>query len=76
MNKIPPASDGPPATEPDGSAARCFCIRVWPAVSGRRWHAALGAAGIASPRRFARPTELVLYLTELGGDAAVPDGLR
>ena len=76
MNEIPPASDGPPATEPEGSGARCFCITVWPAVSGRRWHAELGAAGIASPLRVDRPTELVLYLTELGGDAGVGNGLR
>ena len=76
MNELPPAS--PAAAPPDGdaSAARRFRVTVWPAAPGRRWHAQLDAAGVVTPLRFDRPVELVLYLTELGGDAAVRTGLR
>lgn len=76
MNEVPPASQATPVSEPDADTARRFCVTVWPAAAGRHWHAELGAAGIASPLRFDRPIELVLYLTEIGGDAAVRHGLR
>ena len=76
MSEFPSGSQAQPAPEPDGTAARRFCVTVWPAAAGRHWHAELGAAGIASPLRFDRPIELVLYLTELGGDAVMRHGLR
>ena len=76
MNELPPASPAPAPPDAATAAVRRFCVTVWPAMPGRRWHAELGAVGIATPLSFDRPTELVLYLTELGGDAAVGNGLR
>jgi hypothetical protein len=68
-----PRDPGPAATGADGCR---FCRAVGPATPAGGWHAEVTASG-AAPVRFERAFDLVVFLTELGGPAALtPTGLR
>jgi hypothetical protein len=42
-----------------------FDLAVWPQTPASPWHAEVCVPGEALPRRFERPMDLLLYLTEL-----------
>ena len=44
---------------------RRFDLAVWPQTLASPWHAEVCVPGEALPRRFERPMDLLLYLTQL-----------
>jgi hypothetical protein len=49
---------------------------VWPQSRAVQWRAEITSTGQLEPRRFERPMELLLYLTQLPGVTTPANGLR
>lgn len=54
-----------PDPRQDDADERRFALKVWPRTPERPWQAEVRPAGSATPIRFDRPVDLVLFLTEL-----------
>lgn len=59
-----------------GPNAQRFTLAVWPQTPARPWRAEVCARGESVPRRFERPMDLVLYLTQLSDCPHQQRGLR
>ena len=62
-----------PAT---GPREQRFELAVWPMTPAGPWRAEVCARGEEQPRRFERPVDLVLYLTQLSDPTHQQRGLR
>ena len=66
-----------PTQEQDpGAREQRFELAVWPMTPAEPWRAEVCAQGECLPRRFARPVDLVLYLTQLSDSTHQLRGLR
>lgn len=67
-------SDRGPSTRP----SRRFTLTVWPPTAAAPWQAEVSADGVAPPRRFEQPADLLSFLTQSTPPAARPGpgGLR
>jgi hypothetical protein len=66
---VPPS--GTPSVE-EASAGRRFALVVVPQTAGHRWHALLQPEDAAMPLDFARPLDLLRYLTQPGTSPTPP----
>lgn len=68
--------DNAPSRDTDAEAWR-FALSVWPRTATRAWCAQIHAPRLTAPRRFDRPIDLLIYLTELSDSTDDrPSGLR
>ena len=66
-----------PTQEKDpGAREQRFELAVWPTTPAGPWRAEVCARGEGLPRRFERPVDLVLYLTQLSDPTHQQRGLR
>lgn len=59
-----------------GPREQRFELAVWPMTPAEPWRAEVRARGEGLPRRFERPVDLVLYLTQLTHPTHQQRGLR
>lgn len=77
--KLPAPTLPTPPVRPVSPAPACrFAIAVWPQTASQAWRAELTSRDKAAAQCFERPIDLLLYLTELPGQAPAlrPPGLR